>query len=193
MLPWRVRAKPLGVGWCSDGSSCGWVFCGNVGFFVVYWFLREKLWDFLRICPTWHPSIPPKNTLAEGEYLRLHTTTIHTQKRDGSVFKTSHHDEFWEKWVNPTIVGFCIICLCRHTCSPTLHPTKLNSLTPKSVPAGTKNSRSEGFLLAKHKHTNIPTMMEPFSSPAAWFWWMSIPHPREPTQKGLDEAVVEGF
>jgi len=46
---------------------------------------------------------------------------------------------------------------------------QLNSLTPKSVPAGTKNSRSEGFLLAKHKHTNIPTMMEPFSSPAAWF------------------------
>ena len=101
MLLWRVRAKPLGVGRCSDGSSCCWVFCGNVGFFVVYWFLREKLWDFLRICPTWHPSIPHKNTFAEGGYLRLHTTTItiHTQKRDGSVFKTSHHDEFWEKWV----------------------------------------------------------------------------------------------
>jgi hypothetical protein len=40
-----------------------------------------------------------------------------------------------------------------------------NSLTPKSVPAGTKNSRSEGFLLVKHKHTNIPTMMEPFALP----------------------------
>ena len=37
--------------------------------------------------------------------------------------------------------------------------TEFNSLTPKSVPAGTKNSRSEGFLLVKHKHTNIPTMM----------------------------------
>jgi len=35
----------------------------------------------------------------------------------------------------------------------------LNSLTPKCIPAGTKNSRSEGFQLAKHKHTNIPTMM----------------------------------
>ena len=46
---------------------------------------------------------------------------------------------------------------------------QLDSLTPKSVPAGTKNSRSEGFWLAKHKDTNIPTMMEPFSSPAAWF------------------------
>ncbi len=30
-------------------------------------------------------------------------------------------------------------------------------------------NRSEGFLLAKQKHTNIPTMMEPFPSPAAWF------------------------
>ena len=40
--------------------------------------------------------------------------------------------------------------------------TLLNSLTAKSVPAGTKNSRSEGFSLAKHKHINISTMMEPF-------------------------------
>ena len=74
--------------------------------------------------------------------------------------------------------------------SPLKH---LNSLTPKSVLAGTKNSHSEGFWLAKHKNTNIPTMMEPFSSPAAWFLWTSVPHPREPTRKGLDEAVVEGF
>ncbi len=33
----------------------------------------------------------------------------------------------------------------------------LNSLTPKSVLTGMKNSR-EGFWLAKHKNTNIPTM-----------------------------------
>ena len=34
------------------------------------------------------------------------------------------------------------------------HYEELNSLTTKSVPAGTKNSRSEGVLLAKHlKHT----------------------------------------
>jgi biopolymer transport protein ExbB/TolQ len=33
-----------------------------------------------------------------------------------------------------------------------------------------KNSLSEDFLLAKHKKdTNIPTMIEPFSSPVAWF------------------------
>jgi len=42
-------------------------------------------------------------------------------------------------------------------------------LTTKSVPAGTKNSRSEDFLLAKHKHTNTTTMMEPFPPPAPWF------------------------
>jgi hypothetical protein len=50
------------------------------------------------------------------------------------------------------------------------HPKQtFNSLTPKCVLAGTKNSLSEDFSLAKHKDTNIPTMMEPFSSPAAWF------------------------
>jgi hypothetical protein len=31
-----------------------------------------------------------------------------------------------------------------------------NSLTAKSVPAGTKNSRSEGFLLAKHNTQTSP-------------------------------------
>jgi hypothetical protein len=45
----------------------------------------------------------------------------------------------------------------------------VNSLTPKSVMAATENSSSEGFWLAKHNHTNIPTMMEPFPPPAAWF------------------------
>ena len=46
----------------------------------------------------------------------------------------------------------------------------LNSfLTPKSILAGTKNTRSEGFWLAIHKHTNIPTMMKTFSPQAAWF------------------------
>jgi hypothetical protein len=68
-----------------------------------------------------------------------------------------------------------------------------NSLSPKSIPVGTKNSRSEGSSLAKHKNTNIPTIMEPFSPPAAWFLWTDIPHPREPLRKGLDDAAVEGF
>jgi hypothetical protein len=48
----------------------------------------------------------------------------------------------------------------------------LNSLAAKSVLAGTKNSRSEVFLLAKHlKHTahNTTTMMEPFPPQAPLF------------------------
>jgi len=65
----------------------------------------------------------------------------------------------------------------------------LNSLLAKSCYSGEKNS----VLLAKHKDTKIPTMMKPFSLSAAWFWWTSVPHPREPTRKGLDKAVVEGF
>ena len=94
-------------------------------------------------------------------------------------------------------VGFCVflcfvICVLWCVCLCKYYSIK-NSLTPISIPAGTKNSCLEGFLLAKHKDTNIPTMMEPFPPPAAWFWWMSIHHPREPTRKGLDEAVVKGF
>ena len=48
-------------------------------------------------------------------------------------------------------------------------PIFLNSLTAKSILAGTKYSRSEGFLIAKHKHANIPIMTEPFPPPAPWF------------------------
>jgi hypothetical protein len=71
--------------------------------------------------------------------------------------------------------------------------TGFNSLTPKSVLAGMQNSCWEGFLLAKHKLTKIPTMMKLFAPPTAWFCWSSIPHPREPLQKGLAEAPVEGI
>jgi hypothetical protein len=70
---------------------------------------------------------------------------------------------------------------------------EFNSLTPKSVLVGTKNSRSEGFWLAKHKNTNIPTMMELFSPPGAWFLWKNIPQPPDPLLKGLYEAAIEGF
>ena len=69
----------------------------------------------------------------------------------------------------------------------------VNSLTAKCFPAGTKNSCLEGFLLGKHKYTNIPTMMEPFSPPAAWFCWLSISYPQEPLRKGLAKATIEGF
>jgi hypothetical protein len=51
------------------------------------------LWDFLysigsyaqlcgifgQICPTMHPTIPPKNNLAEVGFLRLHTQDAHTK------------------------------------------------------------------------------------------------------------------
>ena len=50
----------------------------------------------------------------------------------------------------------------------------ITSLTPEFDLAGTKNSCSEGFWLAKHKHTNIPTMMESVPPPAAWFCWLSV-------------------
>ena len=69
----------------------------------------------------------------------------------------------------------------------------VNSLTPKSVPAGTKNSRSEGFLLVKHKHTNIPTMMEPFAPPAAWDLWILPIVRADPLPKGSGGGVVEGI
>jgi hypothetical protein len=59
--------------------------------------------------------------------------------------------------------------------------------------AGTKNSRLECFWLAKHKHTNIPTMMEPFPPPAAWFYWLSVPHPQAPLRKGLAKVDFKGF
>ncbi len=65
----------------------------------------------------------------------------------------------------------------------------INSLPAKSCYGGEKKL----VLLAKHKNTNVHTMMEPFSSSAAWFWWTSIPHPQEPTWKGLDEALVDFF
>ena len=87
----------------------------------------------------------------------------------------------------------CTIATPFGKCKYNMIPMGLSSLAPKSIPPGTKNSRSEGFLLAKHKHTDIPTMLEPFAPPAAWFCWLSIPHPREPLGKGLAEASVEGI
>jgi hypothetical protein len=59
------------------------------------------------------------------------------------------------------------------------HEHHVNNLTAKSFLAGTKHFRSEGWL-AKHKRTNIPTMLMPYAPPSAWFFWPSIPHSREP-------------
>ena len=62
-----------------------------------------------------------------------------------------------------------------------------------AVPVGTKNSHSEGFWLAKHKNTTIPTMMEPFSPPGAWFLWTNIPHPRSLFARGWVRPPSKGF
>jgi len=62
-----------------------------------------------------------------------------------------------------------------------------------SVLAGMKISCTEGFWLAKHKHKNIPTVMEQFAPPVAWLCWMNIHHPREPLQKGFAETSAERF
>jgi hypothetical protein len=62
------------------------------------------------------------------------------------------------------------------------------------IPAGTENSLSEDFLLAKHTSHKHPHHDEPLSPLASWFPWINIPHPREPLRKGLeDEAAIEGF
>ena len=45
----------------------------------------------------------------------------------------------------------------------------IKGLTAKCVPAGTKNSLSEDFLLAKHTSHKHPHHDEPFSPLAAWF------------------------
>jgi hypothetical protein len=51
-----------------------------------------------------------------------------------------------------------------------LQVTSVNRLTPNCVPAGTKNSRLEDFLLAKHaSHNKHSHHDEPFSRLAAWF------------------------
>jgi hypothetical protein len=61
----------------------------------------------------------------------------------------------------------------------------INSLTPKSILAGTKNPRSKGFWIAKHMHANIPTMMEPFPPPMAWFCCLCGRGLSRPSSKGF--------
>jgi hypothetical protein len=76
-----------------------------------------------------------------------------------------------------------------------LKTRKIISLTAKSVPAGTKNSRSEGFLLAKllkhtaHKHPHHDGAVSPSS--AMFFMEEHTPPPGASFCKGLDEAAVK--
>jgi hypothetical protein len=69
-------------------------------------------------------------------------------------------------------------------------PKTLNSLTAKCVTAGTNNSLSEDFLLAKHTSNKHLHHDEPFSPLAGM---VLIPHPRELFWEGLDEAAIEGI
>jgi hypothetical protein len=119
-------------------------------------------------------------------YTGCHCAVVEALTQHGIVpTSPPHNNRSWAMFICCGWPFGFIICHITTRC--------VNSLTPESIPVGTKNSRLEGFWLAKHKNTNIPTMMEPFSPPAAWFWWTSVHHPRERTRKGLDEAVVEGF
>ena len=47
--------------------------------------------------------------------------------------------------------------------------------------------------LKKTQLTNIPTMMEPFAPPVAWFCCPSVPHPRAPLRKGLGKVAFKWF
>jgi hypothetical protein len=58
---------------------------------------------------------------------------------------------------------------------------------------GTKNSRSEDFLLAKHTSHKHPHHDVPFSRLAAWFSLMNTPHPREPLREGLGKVAFKWF
>jgi hypothetical protein len=68
MLSWRVRAKPLGVGQCSNGSSVVDECCAG-------------LWgDFFRICPTW-PINPTKKYPCQRRVSRAAYNDKHTKER----------------------------------------------------------------------------------------------------------------
>ena len=57
-----------------------------------------------------------------------------------------------------------------------------------------KNSRSEGFWLAKHEDTNIPTMREPFSPPvASWFDVRAYTTPGSLHGRGWMRPLSKGF
>jgi hypothetical protein len=70
----------------------------------------------------------------------------------------------------------------------------LNSFTAKSILAGTKNSRSEEFLLAMHTaHKHLHHDEAVCLSSSIISMAENTPHPRKPMRKGLDEAAVKGF
>jgi hypothetical protein len=73
-----------------------WDFLYSIGSY------KQKCGIFGQICPTGHPTIPPKNTLAEVGYLRLHLQDT-LQIERVSVFKNSHHVEVGDENKNPQL------------------------------------------------------------------------------------------
>ncbi len=94
-------------------------------------------WDFSCICPTWHPTIPPKNTLTEEGYLlyvrqstykkrRYLSSKPHTTRNLGGneeipqwwdfahnitvLYGTNHNKvAFRKKWARPKISYFIVL------------------------------------------------------------------------------------
>jgi hypothetical protein len=71
----------------------------------------------------------------------------------------------------------------------------INSLTPKpkSVLAGTNNSRSKGFWLANTRLTNIPTMMEPFFPSSGMVLLAESTPPPGTTAEGVGQGHLQWF
>jgi hypothetical protein len=59
---------------------------------------KQKCEIFGQICPTGHPTIPPKDTLPEVGYLSSYMQE-HIQNREDSEVRDENE--------NPTIVGLC--------------------------------------------------------------------------------------
>ena len=69
----------------------------------------------------------------------------------------------------------------------------VNSLTPKSVPAGTKNSRSKGFWLAKHRTQTSPPWWSRFPLQRNDFDGRAYPNPGSLRGRGWTRLPSKGF
>jgi hypothetical protein len=140
-----------------------------------------------QLCPTKVLSTPIYFNCCSAFNQPCHV--ISELEDDNNKDMTPSYTSHWPKKVpSPLVTKFDLWYL-----PPPAYSISLNSLTATSVLAGTKNSHPEGFWLAKHTAHKHPHHVEPFPPQAAWFWWTNISHPREPLQKGLAEAAVEGF
>jgi len=111
-----------------------------------------------RPLPSGSPPVPLSKMAGHADQQR------HGFHLFGIISSLSLHAAGRSTFRSPNKMGMQPLGHASHTCS-----TCVNSLTPKSVLAGMKNSRWDRFWLAKHKHKNISTMIEPFPPPAALF------------------------